>query len=446
MSYKGEDVKKVLLNKVLTRYSNDDIGEDFRKLIEENNPEFVMKTAIYIKENHNMRKVPIVLLVELANIRGIKGLKKVIPRVIRRADEITFALEYQLDVFGKPIPSSLRKGLANSFNNFNRYEFAKYKNAGGTVRMKDALFLCHPKPKDKEKEKLFMEIAEDKLETPKTWETIVSEKGSTKEAWEEALKSMGYMALIRNLNNLIKVGVKIPYEKICDPVEVLKSKQTPFRFFSAYKNMISDGIASDAALVREALDKALDLSTENLAKFDGKNAVLCDVSGSMDNKVNDKSSMTLKEIACLLGAVLFKGGNTEVISFADSADSVQLDKKARIIENTKSILGKRLGCSTYGWKAIDVLLDNKIVVDRIFLLSDMMLHGERRFEEEYKKYKELINKNVKLYAIDLSGNGNYEVKSEETLELSGWNENIFEMVKDLERGESIIKNIDNIVV
>ena len=51
---------------------------------------------------------------------------------------------------------------------------------------------------------------------------------------------MGYMALLRNLRNFIEKGVKedsIQYviDRLTNPEQVERSKQFPFRFYSAAK-------------------------------------------------------------------------------------------------------------------------------------------------------------------------------------------------------------------
>jgi len=73
---------------------------------------------------------------------------------------------------------------------------------------------------------------EDRLETPVTWETELSLKGNTKEVWERLIDEnrLGYMAMMRNLRNIIKSGAsnmdKV-YEYLTDEERVLKNKQLP---------------------------------------------------------------------------------------------------------------------------------------------------------------------------------------------------------------------------
>ena len=48
-----------------------------------------------------------------------------------------------------------------------------------------------------------------KLDIPKTWETTLSAKGNKKEVWEDLImsNSVPYMAMMRNLRNILKAGL-----------------------------------------------------------------------------------------------------------------------------------------------------------------------------------------------------------------------------------------------
>lgn len=148
-------------------------------------PEFILKLAAYTRNELHLRTISIVLFVKAANLKELKGtglIQKYSPFVIKRADEIYEAMACQLKLFNKPIPNSLKKALSVSFASFDEYQFGKY-NRKLDVTFKDVILLTHAKePSD-----LIKKILDDKLAVPVTWETIISEKGSTKEAWEEVI-------------------------------------------------------------------------------------------------------------------------------------------------------------------------------------------------------------------------------------------------------------------
>ncbi|CAF2533417.1 unnamed protein product [Rotaria sp. Silwood2] len=81
-----------------------------------------------------------------------------------------------------------------------------------------------------------------KLPTPETWETQISLKGNKAEVWQKLIdnKKLPFMAMLRNLRNMIKVGISEKHhqwvlKKLQDDGAVMYSRQFPFRFFSAYQ-------------------------------------------------------------------------------------------------------------------------------------------------------------------------------------------------------------------
>ena len=234
-----------------------------RALIEQNEPAFIARLAIYARTKMHMRSVPLVLAVELAKVQSGNGLvSKAVKGVVLRADEITELLAYyQLANERKAIKKlnklskQIQHGLADAFNRFDEYQFAKY-NRASEIKLKDALFLVHPKAVTESQQMLFNKIAKDELEVPYTWETELSALGQKKFTneqekqaafqvkWGELVTSgkLGYMALLRNLRNIIEANVSADVmSEVCtllsDRYAVAKSKQLPFRFLAAYREV-----------------------------------------------------------------------------------------------------------------------------------------------------------------------------------------------------------------
>ena len=83
------------------------------------------------------------------------------------------------------LSKQIQYGLEEAFNRFDEYQFAKY-NRATEVKLRDALFLVHPKAKDEEQQQLFDKIVNGSLETPYTWETELSALGQAKYPTEKA--------------------------------------------------------------------------------------------------------------------------------------------------------------------------------------------------------------------------------------------------------------------
>ena len=231
-------------------------------LVRKVEPEFVAQLAVYTREEMHLRSVPLLLLVELDCChQGDTLVSKAVGRTIQRADEITELLMCYLWRSGKPdlsgLSNQLRKGLAEAFNKFDEYQFAKYNRKNREVTLRDALALVHPKPKDDRQADIFRKIKSDTLETPVTWETELSAVGqrhfdseeekeeAKREVWRKLVQShrLGYMATLRNLRNMLKLGMdEETMQMVCDyianPEAVRKSKQLPFRFLSAFLELM----------------------------------------------------------------------------------------------------------------------------------------------------------------------------------------------------------------
>lgn len=117
---------------------------------------------------------------------------------------------------------------------------------------------------------------------------------------------MGPMALVRNLRNFDRAGVRDEVAatvaaRIRDKGEVARSKQFPFRYWAAYKNAPSLRWA-------EALEKALALSLANVPALPGRTLILVDRSPSMfpgyGYSTPNRSDIPLAEQAAVFGAAL----------------------------------------------------------------------------------------------------------------------------------------------
>jgi len=469
----------------------DETLERIRELIKKCKPEFVAKLAIYAREKMYLRSVPIVLAVELAKQHNKDSVvSKTTERVIQRADELVEIMAYyqttqQLDVKVESkkklakLSKQISKGVANAFNKFNEYQFGKY-NRPSEIKLRDVLFLTHPKPKDKEQEKLFKKIIDDKLEVPYTWEVELSNIGQKhfeteeeKQAafmskWEELIdsKKLGYMALLRNLRNILNINVSKKHiiniaKTLSDKENVKKSKQLPFRFLSAYKELQkNDNPLTN--MILDALEEAILVSTENIKGYDYDTSVLiaCDVSSSMNQSISAKSKIENYDIGLTLGMLLQNKCKSVITGvFGDEWKNVQLPKKS-ILQNIQELgkLNSEVGWSTNGWKVLEYLIEKKIKVDKIMIFTDCQMWNSdistnesndcselSMFHKLWKDYKK-INIEAKMYLFDLSGCGTTPlfVDERDVYLIAGWSDKIFDVLEGIDNGESALNEINKI--
>lgn len=442
--------------------------ERLRKLVAAADPQFTARLAVYARQKMNLRSMPLVLVTELARKHnGDDLVSRAVDGVVQRADEITELLSYYAVAnerkdrkkLGK-LSKQLRVGLRKAFNRFSEYAFAKYDREGA-ITLKDALFVVNPKAKDERQAEIFKGIIDGTLSTPDTWEVGLSAGGKKtpeekKAVWEGLIErdALGYMAAMRNLRNLLEAGVSTEsltkvLKKIADPAEVVKSKQFPFRFLSAYREIkeIQDG---RAGLVMQALEDAILASVANVAGFGPETAVTvaCDVSGSMQNPVSPKSKVMNFDIGLCLGMLLrSRCKDVEVGMFGDTWKVIGTTPGG-ILANVEEFYRREgeVGYSTNGHAVVDDLVRRRAVKDKVVMFTDCQMWdsdytGGATLQNSWNKYKK-IAPDARLYLFDLSGQGTTTVGLGGDVSLiAGWSNSIFEMLEAIENGSKAVEEI-----
>ena len=268
----------------------------------------VAAIAIEAREVAHLRHVPLLLVRAMARRGGGAIIGDTLARVIQRADEITEFLAIYWKEGRQPLSKQVRRGLAQAFLKFDEYAFAKY-DRDGAVKLRDALFLCHAKPETPEQERLFRAIVDRTLAPPDTWEVALSGGADKRETFERLLREgkLGYMALLRNLRNMVDAGVDKGLMR--DAVLARKGahRVLPFRFVAA---------ARACPQMEPALDQALVANIAEMPRLEGRTAVLVDVSGSMGTSLSARSDMTRMDAAAALASVI-NAEDLRVFSFSN---------------------------------------------------------------------------------------------------------------------------------
>ncbi len=419
--------------------------------VSKEDPEFILKLAVHCRRDLHLRTVPVVLLVEACRYESKRFVRRYAPHIVQRPDELTEAIAYWKRLFGDigdqaqkgMLSNPLKRGLADAFENFDAYQLAKY-DRDGEVKLKDVLKIVHPKPKTPERSEIYRLLRERELPVPETWETYISVHGSTKENWQRILPKMGYMAKLRNLRNFLDKGVDLEpvLEHLTNRKAVRNSKQFPFRFFSAYREL-ENHPSPETPAVLEALETALEVSVENVPEFKGTTLLSADNSGSMQAPVSARSKVKRSEVADLLQAIANEICDKAITSvFAQSFKVVHTIKSAGILANTRRFLETNVGMATNAFLAIRYLNKERIHVDRILLFSDMQCYDTRdpgrylgwpqgaSLAEELKKYKASVNPEVYLYSLDLAGYGTAQFPKDEArvCMIAGWSERLLNFI------------------
>lgn len=295
----NEKLRRSVLSCLLWEDSFYESGESIAQRISDTatkcSPEFVSALAKQARGEYRLRHAPLWLCMDLIR-RGGKLAGQTLTDVIQRPDEITEALAMYWKAGKRPLSKQMKVALGNAFNKFDEYQLAKY-NRDGEIKLRDALFMVHAKPKDDAQAEIFRRLTDNDLAIPETWEVKLSGGGDKKEVFTDLMKrnKLGYMALLRNLRNMQEAGVdkSLIEQKLIEGAS--RSKALPFRFLSA---------ARHAPQYEQALDQAMTIAMGEMDKMKGKTVVLVDVSGSMSfDRVSKRSELLRIDAAAALAAM-----------------------------------------------------------------------------------------------------------------------------------------------
>jgi hypothetical protein len=200
-------------------------------------------------------------------------------------------------------------------------------------------------------------------------------------------------------------------------------------------------------------------SVENLPRFNGRVAALCDNSGSARGTfTSSQGSAQVSTIANLTAVLtgMVTEGEAAVYPFGDTLKEVKIDPNRGIFEQMDKVqkVGDSVGGGTETgiWLFWDKAIRNKEHFDHVFVYSDMQAgHGELFCREQYKPSKEFtwkdrgsygrsyvdvpaliaayrkeVNPNVQVYLVQMAGYSDTIVPEiyDKTYILGGWSTGI----------------------
>ena len=357
-----------------------------------------------------------------------------------------------IDMLGDKRSHALVRGAGDYLSSLKDYQLGKYKLKGKEYNMYDLINITHAHSATIDKYKA------GTLETPDTWETAISGSKSDEEKsqnWQRLVEEnkLGYLALIRNLRNIINSSPdaywieKYLVPQIENEVAIKKSLVFPYQIYCSWKNYGIRNISIDAAL-----DRAFRIACGNMPKMDGRTVIVLDVSGSMGDKLSSNSSLTLKEVGAVYAATMFVNCNADFIKFGNEAKKLKLNKLDSIFNLVEKMYAND-NCG-YGTDIVSAFRLMNEKYDRIFLVSDMQIMskngsgwywGENTGVETYNEYCKIYKCHPHMYSFDLA---NYSTQVENPNNpcihlLTALNDTLFKMLPYIENGNSLVDYINN---
>ena len=414
--------------------------------------DWVARFVPWLRDVANMRSASVVIAVEYVRAGGPSG-RRVVDSAMARADEPAEVLAYYTSRYGRALPQPIKRGVADAARRLYTQRAAlKYDGQSRAWRMADVLELTHVKPRDDAQSALFRylldrrhgrdvvvpeslpmiranvellalpvderrawvdmaaessAVADQLAAAGMTWESLSGwvQGSMDKAAWEAMIPSMGYMALLRNLRNFDEAGVgddvaATVAAKLSDPREVARSRQFPYRFYSAFE-------AAPSLRWAYALERALESATGNIPAFDGRTLVLVDTSGSMSQRAFSRhSKMTPVTAAALFGVVMAKRGNAvDLHGFADGVFDHRVHRSGSVLKEVERFTA-RIGEVGHGTRIAEALRATYRRHGRVVIVSDMQTFpdttwsGNGRFTTVAA---DAVPQRVPVYAFNLGG-------------------------------------------
>lgn len=401
-----------------------------REMVDKRGINFVSNAAHFSRNILGMRSVS-ALTAAILNEYSFKNKRGFYRDYFHRPDDVAEVFS-AVDMLGGKRSHALVKGAGDYLSGLSDYSIGKYKLKGREYNMYDLINLTHAHSDAIEKYKT------DTLPTPETWETAISaadasEKG---EVWAKLIedKKLGYMALLRNLRNLVTYVEKPVswwwdnvYLQLANKEAIKKSLVFPYRIYVAHKELqrarkelqcANSMTASNVVvlnLLRSWLAEAFVASMDNAPKMPGRNLVVVDVSGSMSQSMSPKSSITLAEVgACYAAIIALNSDEWDFVKFGSKAKKYKAaDLKGDIFDEIDDMAtNENLGYGTLlseVWREV-----SHQRYDRVFIISDMQVMDAKgknntgwmdtKGQIDLEDYCRMTESSPLVYTFDL---GNY---------------------------------------
>ena len=415
---------------------------------------FVSRAAIFARDVMGMRSISQLVAARL-NCEKFDNKRLFYSCFFTRPDDVAEVFSI-LDAFGQKRSHALVRGAADYLETLNGYKLDKYAMRRKDWSMLDIINVTHAwsRPID--------DFYNGRAAKANTWEQLVSAAKTKEErdgVWRMLVETdqLGYMALIRNLNNIMDADIDEGFlfvhlvPQITDKRAIERSRIFPYQIYTAYKNLK----VKNTYVVR-ALEEAFRKSVSNMPALSGDTCIVLDVSASMSDPISERSNISIKEAgAVYAAAILFANRGADMYKFGDICKQYKFNVLNNLFNTIREMCDND-GCG-YGTNIVPVFKELNKHYDRIFIISDMQVmddswgYGWLRYSrgnsytatEAMNRYFLLFGKST-VYSFDL---GHYRTqltdpKSDNLVMMTGLSHKVFELLKFFEDGVDIVRYIN----
>jgi len=405
------------LSKTFYNSAEDQLASTKRHMAEVD-PTFIGQVAIYARQKGYMKDMPALLLAHLATRKdeGRAVLRKVFPRVIDNGKMLrNFVQILRSGQLGRKSLGTAPKKLVRQWLDSRGDNYLFRASVGNDPSLADIIKMVHPKASTPQRNALYAYLigrSYDRDALPKLvqdYEGWKAGKGEgtppkvdfrqltglplTREQWAQIAHDAGWHMARMNINTFKRHGVfdikgmdKVIASKLADEGAIKNAKVFPYQLLIAYLS-VSDDVPH---VVREALQDAMEIATNNIPSYGDGSALLVDNSGSMTcaatgHRGSATSKVTNQMVAGLIAAsVVRTNKDGKVVLFADSAQEARFNPRDSIMTNAKKF--GTGGGGTNISSAFHLLNRQNHKGNLVFLISDMETWAESGCRYDYASY------------------------------------------------------------
>lgn len=440
-------------------------------LADELDAEYLAKAAIYARSRGHMKDAPALIAAVLT--RKDSSLAKIVfeqvvdnGKMLRNFVQILRSGQTERKSLGTAPKRLVQRWLENASDR-------QLLNAsvGQQPSLADVVKMVHPRPHDAMREALYGWLIgktadETKLpEIIRDFERFKRGEGDmpdvdfrllaglplTTEQWKQIARNAPWQMTRMNLNTFARHGVfdgeldgeldGLLATRLRDPEAIGRVRVYPYQLLVAYAN----AAAEVPAVIREALQDALETSLANVPELEGRTWVLIDVSGSMSSPVTGQRSGSTSKVRCIdvasliAAAILRRNPVAGVVAFDTAARELLLNPRDSLVTNTGKIAGL-VGGGTAVSSAFALLNSKAAAGDTVILVSDNQSwadtgNGATQTMREWEAFRQR-NKAARLVCIDLQPYGTVQAAPrDDVLHVGGFSDAVFDVVASFTAGQ-----------
>ena len=425
-------------------------------------PDFVARTAVYVRQTAHMKDMPALLLASLS-VRDREAFAAAFPRVVDNGRMLRNVVQIlRSGRVGRKSMGSLPKRLVRTWLEQASVNQLIHAAIGNAPSLADVIKMVHPKPADAEREALYAWVIGKPYDEARLPETLRAYEAFKRDAqgelpelpfqyftslplsvsqWTVLARRASWQSLRMNLNTFQRNGVfedahavAMVADRLRDPEAIRRARVFPYQLLTAFQ-----ATARLPDRIGAALQDAMEVATRNVPTLDGDVVVAVDVSGSMASPVTGyrKGATTgtrCVDVAALIAACIQRTNpQARVLPFDTDVRELRLNPRDSVMTQARQ-LAALCGGGTNISAPLAKLNRGKAKVALLVLVSDneswrdTRSGGATETMRQWEKIKARCPQ-AKLVCIDLQPVATSQtVERGDVLHVGGFSDAVFDLV------------------